>query len=410
MKKSAYTAQILAVGNELLRGECLDTNSGYLSKKVAPLGVKIVRVTQVSDELRELIAALKEARKKTGLLFVTGGLGPTHDDRTREALAKATGRPLRLEPSLLQTIETRFRSRNLPMPSLNRLQAYLPKGGAPLSNPIGSAPGIYLRDGRCQIFCLPGVPQEFSRMLDQEVLPILKRTVRRRSPFPFRRLRTTGLQESLVAEHLADLIEKEKTLTFGLYAHPGIVDVTVTGRKKDLSRALAAIRRRLAPFIFGKDEETMEEVVFALLQKRKKSVSVGESCTGGMISAALTSLPGSSNHFQAGIVAYQNRIKQTFLKVPQRALSRHGAVSAPVAKAMAEGARKIGRSDLGLGITGILGPTGGSREKPVGLVYIALATPKETTCHEYRFQGSRDMIRRRVVVAALELLRKELRS
>ena len=414
MRKTVYTAEILAVGSELTRGECLESNSSFLAKGLSPLGVQIRRITTIGDELSLMVKTIREAQKRSRLLILSGGLGPTHDDLTRKALALAFGRRLIFHPPLLHAIKEHFQKRGLPMPPLNRLQAYLPQGGYALSNPIGSAPGIYLKQGACEIFSLPGVPEELRRMFRHEVLPILCRRVPRQKPLVYRRVRTTGLQESVVAEKVADILRKEKNFTFGVYAHPGIVDITVTPRnnrpssRKKIGQVIARIKKRLGPAVFGQDEETLEEVVFRLLGKRKKTVSVAESCTGGTVSSELTRFPGSSRQFNVGIVAYHNRIKQKILKVPAAVLAKEGAVSTVVAKAMAQAARRLGKTDLGLGITGILGPTGGTKKKPVGLVYMALATPRQTLCYEYRFQGDRAIIRRRATLTALELLRKEL--
>ncbi len=414
-QKRTPIVELVSIGTELVQGERGDDNSPYLAKELAGVGLVCHRFTVVADlPLTPLVRAIREASQRSDLLILSGGLGPTDDDLTREAVAKALGRKLLFSPSLLEGIRKNFRRRGVFMPSINARQAYLPKRARAIPNPLGSAPGILLEHRKKILVVLPGVPKELRAMFQQTVRPYLKKRFPRATSLPSIRLRTTGLPESHVNARLEDLIQKENQLTFGFYAHGGIVDIKLMAQssgkeaKESLRRTEREIRRRFGPFIFGKESDTLESVVFSLLKKRKKTISVGESCTGGALSTAFTRIPGSSDVFRMGVVAYGNDTKISVVRVPEALIRRHGAVSEPVAKSLAEQARRAGKTDFGLGVTGILGPAGGSRKKPVGLVHIALATPKKTHHQKCLFAGDRETIRVRVVRAALEMTRRAL--
>lgn len=409
--------ELVSIGTELIKGEHEDNNSPYLLRNLSKIGLDCRNVTVLADfPLSHLVQTLRTIFKRSDLLILSGGLGPTDDDVTREAISRALRRRLIFSPSLLRMIRHRFRKRDLTMPKINERQAYLPKGARAIPNPLGSAPGILIKHGKKILISLPGVPSELRAMFERTVRPYLKRRFSSLSPFPAILLRTTGLVESRVNELLEDLVRTEKKMTFGFYAYPGMVDVKLVAHSKDrkaqrtLRRVVQNVRHRLGPFLFGEGNQTLEEVVFRLLEKKKKTVSVGESCTGGALSSALTTLPGSSRHFKVGVVAYANESKVSFLKVPKILLQRHGAVSDVVAKRLAERVRRLGKTDYGLGVTGILGPGGGTREKQVGLVYFALASSKKIFSHKFYFSGDRETVRLRAVRAALDLLRRELLS
>lgn len=410
-------AELITIGSELIRGDCIDENSSYLSRELTKLGFTCRQFTVLPDfPLTFLVKTLRTTLRRTPVVILSGGLGPTEDDITRQAIAKALKKRLLLSPLLLKEIRRSFRKRRLLMPGINERQAYLPQGAKAIPNPIGSAPGILVESGRNVLISLPGVPKELQGMFEKKVRPYLKQRFPHLVSPPSILLRTTGLAESRVNELLEDLIQAEKNVTFGFYAYPGVVDVKLaldpaaSQAKNILHRVEKAVRQRLRPFLFGEGKETLEKVVFDLLEKRRRTVSVAESCTGGALSSNLTTFPGSSRYFKMGVVAYSNAAKTSLVGVPPELLREHGAVSDPVARKLAQGARTRGQTDYGLGVTGILGPTGGTKAKPVGLVFIALATSQKVISHQFYFVGERGMIRIRVVKAALELLRRELLS
>ena len=414
MPPRAPSAELLSIGTELLKGEHEDDNSPYLSRELLKLGLTCRQFTLVPDfPFTFLVKTLRNALKRSDLLIVSGGLGPTDDDITRQAVAEALGKKLVLSPHLLGEIEKNFTKRRLLMPRINERQAYLPRGAKAIPNPLGSAPGILVKRGKKIVIVLPGVPKELQMMFERSVRPYLKR---RFPPFSSPHsllLRTTGLPESRVNELLEDLVRAEKNITFGFYAHPGIVDIVLRldaktrEGMKALRRASREMRRRLGIFLFAEGRQTLEEAVFHLLEKRKKTVSVAESCTGGLLSSDLTKLPGSSRHFKMGVVAYSNDAKVSLLRIPKKLIQSQGAVSEAVAKALAQQAKKLGKTDFGLGVTGILGPGGGTKEKPVGLVYIAVDSPKRLFFQKFYLVGERETLRVRVVKAALDMLRRE---
>ncbi|MFH1857651.1 MAG: competence/damage-inducible protein A [Candidatus Omnitrophota bacterium] len=410
------SVELVSVGSELLRGEQKDDNSPYLLRELSKIGFSVKQVTVVPDfPFPPLVKTLRNALRRTTLLVVSGGLGPTDDDLTRQAVGRSLRKRLVFSPCLCEEIRKRFQKRGMVMPKINERQAYLPQGARALPNPVGTAPGILLEIRNKILIALPGVPQELHAIFQESALPYLKRCFPRLAEKQSVTLKTTGLPESRINELLAPLIRKEKQISFGFYAHPGEVDIRLSAASSGprartvLQRTERAVRRRLGGFLFGTDEETLEGVVFRLLEKRKKTVSVGESCTGGMLSGSLTRLPGSSRHFKMGVVAYSNEAKRSLLGVPEKLLLEHGAVSEPVAKALARQARHRGKTDFGLGVSGILGPGGGTKKKPVGLAYLALATPTTCIAEKHLFHGTREMRRIRVVKASLDLLRRELK-
>jgi len=416
MKKDPLSVELLSIGTELIKGECVDDNSPYLSRVLSKIGLNCRQFTVVPDfPFSSLVQTIRNSFEKSDMVILSGGLGPTDDDVTREAIAKALGRRLTLSPPLLGQIQRNFTKRHLRMPKINERQAYLPQGARVIPNPIGSAPGILIEKRKKILISLPGVPQELQAMFKKAVLPYLKRRFPHLVPSLSIRLRTTGLAESRVNELLQDLVRRERKITFGFYAHPGIVDVKLMVEARNpqgkniLKKVEKAACERLKPFLFGKEDQTLEAVVFHLLEKRKQTVSVAESCTGGTLSGELTKLPGSSRHFKMGVVAYSNESKVFLLGIPKKLIRSHGAVSEAVAEALAKQAKKLGKTDFGLGVTGILGPSGGTKEKPVGLVYIAVNFSKRLFSQKFYFVGERETLRVRVVKAALDMLRRELK-
>jgi len=406
-------AVIIAVGDELLAGQTVDTNSAWLADRLGPRGVGTVRHVTVGDDAGAVAAAVAAAAAEADLVLVTGGLGPTPDDLSREALAAAMGAPLREDPRQVRRIAGFFAARDRQMKPSNRSQALVPAGAEAVDNDCGTAPGLRARLADAEVVVLPGPPHEMRAMFERAVLPRLPA-----GPAIARRvLRTFGAGESDVAERIADLMARGRDPSVGTTAGAGVVAVRIaaSGETADAAEAAAdatadEARRRLGGLVFGDGERTLAAVVGDRLRADGRTLAVAESCTGGMLGGMLTDAAGASDYFLGGVVAYADAAKTSLLGVDAGLIARRGAVSDPVATAMAEGVRDRLGADWGVGITGIAGPTGGSAEKPVGLVFIALAgpAPDAPTTHRHVFPGDRDTIRRRAALAALDHLRHAL--
>jgi len=404
-------AEVISVGDELLSGAVLESNFQRIAAELLRNGLSVGRHTIVADSTREISASILEASERSDIVIVTGGLGPTVDDRTRQASAEASGKPLMFHPEILERIKWMFERRNQPMPESNRLQAMIPEGAQVIENPIGTAPGFSLRIGKALFFFLPGVPSEMSAMFAGSVLPRLQSELRGAGVIFERRLHTFGMAESRVNELLRDLLEKPAP-RMGLIAKTGVIDIRLTATGDSLEEAKlivaeteAEVRSRLGEAVFGSDLQTLESVVAEMLMEREIKIAVAESCTGGLLAKRLTDISGISSVFMEGWVTYSNEAKMKRLGVPARLIRQKGSVSAEVAKAMAEGARKRAGTDISLAVTGIAGPTGGTPDKPVGLTYVALASPEGTQVQEFRFPGNRADVRDRTVKAALNMVR-----
>ncbi|MER3428780.1 MAG: competence/damage-inducible protein A [Pyrinomonas sp.] len=408
------TAEIIAIGSELLTPERVDTNSLWLTERLNRLGIEVKLKTVVGDDDARLEEAVRDALKRSRIIITTGGLGPTEDDITRKTVARALGRRLLLDDRVLQTIRERFIAMGRAMPEINARQAMIIEGAEALPNPHGTAPGLYLEhDGRAVVL-LPGPPREMRPMFEDHVAPKLEakaggvRVVRRI-------LRVVGMGESAVDERIAPVYTQYKNPTTTILFNRAEVEIHLTARAASEQEAellldglAGQIEERLGDAIFAFRGETMEEVVGLRLAVGGYTVAVAESCTGGLIAQRLTEVPGSSAYFLEGVVAYSNEAKRRTLGVPQELIERHGAVSAPVAEAMAEGVRRLTEADFGLAVTGIAGPTGGTAEKPVGLVFIALADDAHVEHKRLLLPGDRHLIRWRASQAALDLLRRRL--
>jgi len=404
-------AEVISVGDELLSGAVLESNFQRIAAELLRNGLSVGRHTIVADSTREISASILEASERSDIVIVTGGLGPTVDDRTRQASAEASGKPLMFHPEILERIKWMFERRNQPMPESNRLQAMIPEGAQVIENPIGTAPGFSLRIGKALFFFLPGVPSEMWAMFAGSVLPRLQSELRGAGVIFERRLHTFGMAESRVNELLRDLLEKPAP-RMGLIAKTGVIDIRLTATGDSLEEAKlivaeteAEVRSRLGEAVFGSDLQTLESVVAEMLMEREIKIAVAESCTGGLLAKRLTDISGISSVFMEGWVTYSNEAKMKRLGVPARLIRQKGSVSAEVAKAMAEGARKRAGTDISLAVTGIAGPTGGTPDKPVGLTYVALASPEGTQVQEFRFPGNRADVRDRTVKAALNMVR-----
>lgn len=408
------TAEIIAIGSELLHPDRSDTNSLWLTEKLNSIGIEVKLKTIVGDDDSRLEEAIKDAARRSKVVITTGGLGPTEDDITRKVAARALGRRLLLNDAVLEEIRKRFAAFGRPMPERNSRQAMVIDGADVLDNPNGSAPGLFLEHQDTSIALLPGPPREMRPMFETHVMPRLVekagavRVVRRV-------LRVAGIGESAVDEKIAPIYTQYTNPETTILFNKSEIEIHLTARgrtEQDAERLLddlsERLEERLGHSIFSFRGELMEEIVGMRLTVTGYTLAVAESCTGGLISERLTEVPGASKYFMEGVVTYSNEAKIRTLGVDQKLLRKHGAVSAEVAEAMAKGIRKRAGTDLGLSVTGIAGPGGGTEEKPVGLVYIALSNDMLTEHRRIVFPGDRHLIRWRASQAALDLLRRRL--
>ena len=399
------SAEILCIGTELLLGSITNGNARWLAEQLAAQGVVHHRQTVVGDNRERLIATLQELAGRCRLLITTGGLGPTPDDLTTEAIAAAFGAPLVEHAAVWADIQAKLSARGRPVAASNRRQALLPQGAALLPNPTGTAPGMIWTPEASQVpvpiqpgftvLTFPGVPSEMRAMWLATAVPWLRASGLAEGVFASRTLRFWGVAESALAEQMADLLEGSNP-TVAPYAGAGEVTLRLTARAESepaaealLTPVEAEIRSRSGVSCFGADNDSLAAVVLARLRTRGQTLAVAESCTGGGLGAALAAVPGASDVFLGGVIAYANAVKQGLLGVPAATLAAHGAVSDPVAQAMAEGARRATGADWALAVTGVAGPGGGSAEKPVGLVHIAVAGPDGCSSEGVRFGASR---------------------
>jgi nicotinamide-nucleotide amidase len=418
-----FTAEIIAIGTELLIGGRSDSNSLFLADELGSLGIAVRFKSVVGDEQQDIISAIHTAVKRAQVIIMTGGLGPTVDDCTRAAVAQATGQRLGRRKDALESMTARLAQWGRTPSSAQLRQAMIPSGATVLKNPVGSAPGFCLTWKKALIISLPGVPPEMEAMMRQEVLPLLRAVCESsgrqpRTAIVRQMFHTFGLAEADVDAKLRGLVPKRAPVELGLLASPMGVLVSLTtkgsrsakGRNHDLLRKLAnGVRARLNDWLFAEGRDTMEEVVGRELMKRRLTLAVAESCTGGLIGHRLTQVAGSSAYLDRGAVCYSNRAKTEMLAVPAELMADKGAVSREVAAAMACGIRNRANVSIGLSVTGIAGPGGGTETKPVGLVYIGLddGTGRPIT-QEFRFHGDRNAIKHRSSQAALNLLRRRL--
>jgi nicotinamide-nucleotide amidase len=406
--------EVVSVGDELLLGTVVDTNSAYLGTRLAEVGAEVIYKTAVGDNARLIENVVRRALERVDLVIVTGGLGPTRDDITKRTIARIFDKPLVLKDSVLQSVREHFEKRNLEMPAINTNQAMVPEGSVVFANPRGTAPAIVIEEGKSMLVMLPGVPSEMKALFDEHILPLVAQKSEG-AAIVHRTLHTVGLTESKIEQMLTPEVRKLSRGELAFLPHHTGVDLRLTAREitkdkaskrlKELERAVGGL---LGDAVWGKDEDTLEQVVGFLLSMKHKTVSVAESCTGGLIMDMITNVSGSSSYFVGGVVAYSNEIKMKKLKVSKSLLEKHGAVSSEVAVAMAEGVRKQWLSDIGLSVTGIAGPSGGTAAKPVGLVCIALSFEEDSQVEKHNFLGSRREIKEQAAVAALDLLRRHL--
>jgi len=404
-------AEIIAVGSELLTPDRLDTNSLFLTEELNKLGIEVLRKTIVGDNRELLAEAFRDALNRVPVVIASGGLGPTEDDLTRETVAELLGRKLRCNEEVVRAIEARFRSFKRDMPAVNLRQAMVPEGAEVLANPRGTAPGLWLEDGGRMIALLPGPPRELKPLFLEHVFPRLQHHVSGVRMF-HRELRVTGLGESHVEERVRPIYTRYSDVNTTILAAPGEVQIHLRAWSDNAAQAETALKEMVRSFelalgdrIFAHSAVSLEEVVAEILTTNRATIAAAESCTGGLLAERLTRIPGSSNYFLGGAVCYSNELKTAWADVPAELIQAKGAVSSEVAIALAEGIRRRVGSTLGAGITGIAGPGGGSEEKPVGTVHIALASSegvKERTVH---LPGDREMIRLFATQVALDMVR-----
>jgi nicotinamide-nucleotide amidase len=410
-------AEILSTGDEIRTGALVDSNTALIAECLERQGVSVTRHQSVGDDLKTLTDVIIEISRRADVAVVTGGLGPTVDDRTIEAAARAAGVSLSLDTAALDAIEDFFKRRGWPFSASNRKQAMVPQGGTWLPNPIGTAPGIRLAIHGCTFFFMPGVPVEMRRMLDEQVIPQIRAMQGRdRIHSMLRTISTFGLGESLVGEKIAAVTEHFPEITLGLRAKFPEIQIKLYLRTSDepagqkiLAAADEWVSAILGKHVFSHHGRTMAEEVGRLLLDQNATLALAESCTGGLMANWITNTAGSSGYFLFSGVTYHNTAKTEVLGVSERTLQEKGAVSEETARQMAEGARRVGRATYGLAITGIAGPDGGSDEKPVGTVWMALAAAEGTiaTRHCFTF-GQRLMNKRMFAMAALDMLRLKL--
>jgi nicotinamide-nucleotide amidase len=412
------SAEILTIGDEVLRGEIVDSNKSFLSDRLLSLDIETRFHSSVRDDPEDIADAFRRAKERSEIVLVSGGLGPTRDDLTVEVLARTFGRELVLHEPSLEAIRAFFARFGRTMAENNEKQAWLPEGAEALPNPVGTAPGTYLRVGGTSFFCLPGVPRELMLMMNEQVLPRIAASRERDGVggkvVRSRLLRTFGLGESNLDELLGD-VAKDGDVVLGFrtafpdnYLRPLTRGATAAEADAKLEAVVATVRERLAVMIYGEDEQTLEEVVGVELAKAGLTLAVAESCTGGLLAERITRVPGSSGWFRGGVVSYANEAKTALLGVPKEMLDAHGAVSEPVARAMAEGVRARLGADLGVSTTGIAGPDGGTADKPVGTVWIAVADADGTVAERFVFPFDRARNRQVTSQVALDWIRRSL--
>jgi nicotinamide-nucleotide amidase len=408
------SAEIIAIGSELLTSRFKDTNSLYLTEQLNSIGIPVVMKIIVGDDETYLEDAVRQALARTPILITIGGLGPTEDDVTRKVIARVLQRQLVLNDEILAKLQRRFKARGVEMPANNARQALVPTGSDVLENKNGTAPGLWVTAEKNHVILLPGPPSELKPMFEELCMPRLHEMAGSgalaRCVF-----RTAGLPESLLDARIAPIYTKYKNPETTVLAKPGQVEVRLTARGKTKEEAERLMKelgdqidQELDEFIFARSEQSLEEVVGMYLVMKNATIATAESCTGGLIAERLTDVPGSSRYFISGVICYSNEWKMELAGIPPLLLEMQGAVSAEVARGLAEGIRNRMKTTVGVGVTGIAGPSGGSTQKPVGTVHIAVATPNGTEHRQFLYPGDREKVRWQASQSALDLVRREL--
>ncbi len=405
-------AEVISIGDELLIGQTVNSNASFLAEGLTRLGIESKWIVTVGDNRSDLLAALATAMQRSDLVIVTGGLGPTHDDITKNVAAEFFESGFTFHPEILDEIRHRFKQRGIEPAANNAEQAQVPDKATIIPNPIGTAPGLIFEQDEAKCIILPGVPGEMKAMCEQTVFQMFSGLGK---VIVFKTLRTTGLPESTLFERMGDISEVEQFAKVAFLPKAAGVDVrlTATGTDKtacqqNIEKAIRLFEDRVGKYIYAHDDKAIEQIVAQQLLATGKTIAVAESCTGGLLAHKLTNIPGSSGYFERGVVTYSNEAKMELLAVPKEILQRHGAVSEQTAKAMASGVRRLAETDFGLSTTGIAGPSGGTPEKPVGLVFIGIAQGEESIARRFVFTKDRLRNKERTVQATLDILRTEL--
>ena len=405
-------AEIISIGSEILRGQITDTNANFIAKKLVELGIDLEHISVVSDNPESLLSTLKLALQRSDLIITTGGLGPTEDDITYQTIARTLNLKLIKYPEAEENLNKILKKIHKTISPSNLKQVYLPEEAKIIINQYGTAPAMILEKDNKIICSFPGVPHEMKNLIEEYLIPYLKEKFPPSMIKKSKTLKITGLGESSVNDLIRDYMNKQTNFTFGIYANPEDIQVQVTTQastekevEKLLQSSVNQLTKMLGNYVFGNDEETIEEVVGNLLRTKKLKVAVAESCTGGMLGEMITRTPGSSEYFQGGVISYDAKVKEDLLKVPTEVLKKYGEVSEQVARLMAEGVRINCHSDIGISITGIAGPGGATEKKKVGLVYMALADDEKTITQKHHLFGGRQLIRLRASRRALNMLR-----
>ena len=402
MQNKTVTCRLLAVGNELLLGEVVDTNTAFMARALTEIGVTVAAKETLPDTLSVIVKSLKGARED--IVILCGGLGPTSDDLTRNALAKAFGAKLKLDNRQFDRMVAFFSSLHRPMAACNRVQALIPDGFRAVDNPNGTAPALFRE--RPFLFALPGVPRELEALMKISVVPEIRRAFRL-PELPIEEIKTSGIGESVLFETIKD-IKIPRGVTFASLPELGGVVLRLWGQDRRTVKALAKrMAQRVREYVYGNRGDSLESVLLAGFVRKKQTLALAESCTGGLVSSRLTAIPGSSRCFLGGVVAYGNALKMKLLGVRARTLKTHGAVSAECAREMAEGARARTGADVAAAVTGIAGPEGGTTEKPVGTVFIACASRRGTAVKRLSLWGNRKAVQERSANLLLDFVRKK---
>ena len=406
--------ELISIGDEIITGHTVDTNSVYIARKLADIGLTVQYKTAVGDDLPRMEEVIYQALRRTDIVIVTGGLGPTDDDVTKRAIVKVFKRNLVFHEDILDDIKRRYSARGIDMPAINQNQALLPQGATYLPNKTGSAVGIVIAEEGKIFASLPGVPREMMIMVDEELVPYLQTRIKQ-TAIRVVKLRTIGIIESELAERITPHLKLPESVRFAYLPSYSGVDLRIIshGPSQDVADENAdKIANKLLDvvgnYIFGRDDDTLELVIGRLLAERKQTLTVAESCTAGLLAGQITSVAGSSDYFERGVVTYSNRSKTELLGVPEETIETYGAVSAETATAMASGLREKFGSDYGIAVTGIAGPGGGTDEKPVGTVYIAVSSERGVVSKLLKLGNDREINRKRSVYAAMELLRRTI--
>jgi nicotinamide-nucleotide amidase len=407
-------AEIITIGDELLIGQVININQAYIAEKLNEIGVDIIRMTTVGDDAEEILESFAEAWKRYPIVIATGGLGPTHDDVTKKAVCKFFDTDLVKNKDLTLRIESLLQRRNISWTAAHEEQTLVPRKAQVVPNPVGTAAGMLFEDAGKYFIVLPGVPYEMKEMIDQSVIPFLSTKVKG-SVIRHLTLRTSGIAESLLAKQLGGIDELLDGAKLAFLPSAAGVRMRITAFGPNLQSVESKvkeveqrIRAKVQKHIYGTGSEELEETLGRILTERGLTIAVAESCTGGLIADKITNVSGSSNYFERGVVSYSNRSKIELLGIPAELIRAHGAVSKEVAEAMARGIRRVAGTDIGLSTTGVAGPTGGTQEKPVGLVWIGYSDKEATLALKFNFGDDRQRTKERAAQAALELVRRRV--